>query len=175
MRPSVTLRTPARRQPVRQRHRRGAVGEGGDQVPDLAARQAAGQRDLLDAAIAQIAREADERRACPRGRRVPSTTTSSPMKPIDDRRRASAAVRPRSRSARRCRAGPADGPASTARSRAAPRRAAGSALRPCSAPSEPRPGDLLERSRSPLRRRRPRAPPPPVGAALAPARRRCDP
>src|SRR5438067_1215127 len=45
-----------------ERRRRRPVAEDGDEVPDLVARETARQRDLLDAALAQIAREADERR-----------------------------------------------------------------------------------------------------------------
>ena len=50
------------REAVGERRRRRPVAEDGDEVPDLVARETARQRDLLDAALAQIAREADERR-----------------------------------------------------------------------------------------------------------------
>ncbi len=70
MRPSVTLRTPRAAQAVLQRRRGRSIGKRGDEVPDLAAREAAVQRDFLDPAIAQIAGEADERRRAARQTRA---------------------------------------------------------------------------------------------------------
>jgi hypothetical protein len=63
-------------QPIGQRNRRLAVSEGRDKRPNLVARQAAGERDFLDLALLERAGEAEQR-----GRRLPSTTTASPMKP----------------------------------------------------------------------------------------------
>jgi hypothetical protein len=56
----------ARHQALLQGRRGGSIGKGGDEVPDLAARETPVQRDFLDPAIAQIAGEADERRRAAR-------------------------------------------------------------------------------------------------------------
>ena len=135
IRPSVTWRTP------RAASRSGS-GTGdlrslntATRLRDLVARQPARQRDLLDARAR--ADRARSRRAtpCRAAAASPSTTTSSPMKPMTIVGAACSAFGGRGGEARRCRAARADASASTARCRAAPRPAAERALRPCSVPS----------------------------------------
>ena len=53
-----------------------------DERADLVARDAARDRDLLDVALAQVAREPDQRRRPTASSRCALTTTSSPMKPM---------------------------------------------------------------------------------------------
>ena len=55
-----------RRQLVGKRHLRLPVAEDGDKVLELLPREAAAERNLLDIALAQIARETDERRSAAR-------------------------------------------------------------------------------------------------------------